>query len=107
MAPEAVEIGGNIRSKINDHRIPCLARVAVRFAVADGSDVAGITDNPLGEKESGGQLKIVSGRAHGDGNGLIVEADLERLLYGQKILYLSGRLSFHSFNGNRENATRH
>src|SRR5204862_990372 len=58
--------------------------VAVAFligtaAVGYAPDVVARSDHSLGEEESDGQLAVVAGRPHGDGERLARNADLERL----------------------------
>ena len=46
----------------------------------------GVVQDAFGEQETGGQLEVMAGRPHGDGDGFVsdrVEADFERLFDGQ------------------------
>ena len=53
---------------------------------ADGGDVAGPGDQTLAREEPGGELLVLPGRAHGDGDRPAVNADLERLFHGELVL---------------------
>jgi hypothetical protein len=39
-----------------------------------------VANDPLGDEEAQGQLRVVPRRAHGDRRGAVAQADLERLL---------------------------
>jgi hypothetical protein len=52
----------------------------------DFANFAGVMEDAFGEQESGGQLEVVAGGPHGEGDGLFAEADFEWFFDGQKIL---------------------
>ena len=82
---------GRARHQVDAEHVVLLGLV-LRDAVADGADLARLHE-ALGDEEAGGQLEVVAGGAHGDGQGVAVDADLEGLLGGQGVeLNLAGIL---------------
>ena len=49
-------------------------------------DVGGALHDALGEKPARGEVEVVAGRAHRDGERLGADADLERLLHADVVL---------------------
>ena len=44
-----------------------------------------LTDNAFRQKKAGGQFKVVTGRAHRDGDGFASDSDFERFLAGEGV----------------------
>ena len=65
-------------------------RVSLRIEgiveVGDRNQIIGAVDDPLGEEEARDQFPIIAGGAHGDGEGLSLQADLQGLLGGEEIV---------------------
>src|SRR5690606_13319592 len=87
MALEAVEIDLHARRELDPDDVDEAVRRG-RAARADGGDVVGGADDAFGVQEADGELDVLAGRAHRDGDALlamlaaceVAEADLEGLL---------------------------
>jgi hypothetical protein len=72
------QVHGDARPQPHPDHVAALAGVDAQDLFAPGHD-------PLGEEVADRQLAVVTGRAHGDGDGAVAEADLQRLLCGQQV----------------------
>ena len=61
-------------------------------AVAGRADVGGVMDHAFGDEEPGGELDVVAGGAHRDGQRSAVDADLQRFLGGDEVGTLGGEV---------------
>ena len=61
-------------------------------AVAGRADVGGVMDHAFGDEEPGGELDVVAGGAHRDGQRSAVDADLQRFVGGDEVGTLGGEV---------------
>jgi len=85
-----VEGGG--RAELDIERVLCLlcGDFGGRLGFLNGENLAGRLDHTFGEEEASGELGVITGSAHGDGEGFAIDTNLERFFAGEGILKAPG-----------------
>jgi hypothetical protein len=60
-------------------------------------DLSRARDDPFGPQKAGGELIVVAWCPHGDDQRLSIDADLERLLNGDQIVFKTSSASSHAY----------
>src|SRR5689334_14541068 len=107
IALQSFEIDLNACVQFHRNRITRLARISRRLGSPDSMNLRRALENAFGEQETRGQLEIMAGRTHGDGNGPLAELDFERFLDGQQILQRSRRGPIDLLDRYRQDAAIH
>lgn len=81
-----VDGGGRAEEDVND----VAGGVGGGGALVDLEDIGGGGDDALGEEEAGGELRVVAGGAHGEGDGAAFDADFERFFEGDGVVERRG-----------------
>lgn len=85
-ASGGIEKGGG--AELDVHGIFCLCRCSSSGGLGflNRKNLIGCLDYAFGEEEAGGQLSVMAGSAHGDGERFAVNANFERLFAGERVL---------------------
>ena len=82
-----IDDGGRAEEDVND----VAGGVGGGGALVDLEDIGGGGNDALGEEEAGGEFRVVTRGAHGEGDGAAFDADLEGFFEGDGVVELRGR----------------
>ncbi len=88
--------------KVDAHALAQRDADDVRGApVAERFDVVRAVDDGFAEEKAGCEIEVVAGGAEGDGDGLVADTDLERLLDGEDVVELRGGVAVDAKDAHR------
>ena len=91
MASHFIEIRRCVRRELCLDYVAAVLRT-IRRGTFELDDLLAALDQSFGEQKAGGKFQVVPGRAHGDAQRMIANADFERLFTGE-IVVLAAQLS--------------
>ena len=100
MSAHFFEIRHGFRRERGLNYIASFPRVAFGRAFKR-KDLPGLLHDPFGEEKTGGEFEVVARRAHRDAQGVVADADFERLFGGETIVF-AAELSIVPFGHLRE-----
>ena len=104
---QAFEIHLDAGVQLDGDGVTRLAAISAGLGTANAVDLLGALQDAFGEQKARGQLEVMTGSPHSDGDGLVPEADFEGFFDGQEILKGTRRLSVDSLNRYREDISVH